>query len=207
MADKKINKAELELLQSAVDRIVNSEVLESEISSFLPKVEDLSDSNKIYRCKTSVLFVDMRKSTKLSEQFDNTQLAKIYRSYIRVIVQAIRYSGGLVKDFMGDGVLAVFIDGEDGKSEDKAVNAARYITTCIDKVLNPVLDSTLDYRISCGIGIHTGEISVSKVGMKGKSSDESKSEYGIAWIGSSTNLACKFSGAVDNGTIFISSST
>ena len=207
MADKKINKSELELLQSAVDRIVNSEVLESEISSFLPKVEDLSDSNKIYHCKTSVLFVDMRKSTKLPEQFDNTQLAKIYRSYIRVIVQAIRYSGGLVKDFMGDGVLAMFIDGEDGKSEDKAVNAARYITTCIDKVLNPVLDSALDYRISCGIGIHTGEISVSKVGMRGKSSDESKSEYGIAWIGSSTNLACKFSGAVDNGTIFISSST
>ena len=144
MADKKINKSELELLQSAVDRIVNSEVLESEISSFLPKVEDLSDSNKIYHCKTSVLFVDMRKSTKLPEQFDNTQLAKIYRSYIRVIVQAIRYSGGLVKDFMGDGVLAMFIDGEDGKSEDKAVNAARYITTCIDKVLNPVLDSALD---------------------------------------------------------------
>jgi hypothetical protein len=72
MANKKINKAELELLQSAVDRIVNSEELEIEISSFLPKVEDLSDSNKIYRCKTSVLFVDMRKSTKLSEQFDNT---------------------------------------------------------------------------------------------------------------------------------------
>ena len=72
MANKKINKAELELLQSAVDRIVNSEELEIEISSFLPKVEDLSDSNKIYRCKTSVLFVDMRESTKLSEQFDNT---------------------------------------------------------------------------------------------------------------------------------------
>ena len=72
MANKKINKAELELLQSAVDRIVNSEELEIEISSLLPKVEDLSDSNKIYRCKTSVLFVDMRKSTKLSEQFDNT---------------------------------------------------------------------------------------------------------------------------------------
>lgn len=207
MSDKKINKSELDLLQSAVDRIVNSEVLESEISSVLPKVEDLSDSNKIYRCKTSVLFVDMRKSTKLPEQFDNTQLAKIYRSYIRVIVQAIRYSGGFVKDFMGDGVLAMFIDGEDGRSEDKAVNAARYITTCIDKILNPVLDSTLDYRISCGIGIHTGEISVSKVGMKGKSSEEAESEYGIAWIGSSTNLACKFSGAVENGDIFISSST
>lgn len=34
-----------------------------------------------------------------------------------------------------------------------------------------------------------------------------ENEFGIAWIGDSTNLACKFSGMVDNGTIFISAST
>ena len=54
---------------------------------------------------------------------------------------------------MGDGVLAVFIDNEDGSSEDKAVCAARYITTAVDKLLNPVLDRVIKYRISCGIGI------------------------------------------------------
>ena len=37
---------------------------------------------------------------------------------------------------MGDGVLALFIDDTDGTSEDKAVHAARYITTVIDKFLN-----------------------------------------------------------------------
>lgn len=63
-------------------------------------------------------------------------------------------------------------------------------------------------RISCGIGIHTGEITLSKVGMKGKEKQEdAEDEFGIAWIGNSTNLACKFSGAVGNGTIFISPST
>lgn len=41
---------------------------------------------------------------------------------------------------MGDGVLALFIDDTDGTSEDKAVHAARYITTVIDKFLNPVVD-------------------------------------------------------------------
>jgi ribosomal protein S17E len=104
--------------------------------------------------------------------------------------------------------LAVFIDDEIGKSEDKAVHAARYITTAIDMFLNPVLDQKIKHRVSCGIGIHTGNISLSKVGMKGKEQDDtSENEFGIAWIGNSTNLACKFSGAVDNGTIFISPST
>ena len=44
--------------------------------------------------------------------------------------------------------------------------------------------------------------------MKGKEQQEdAEDEFGIAWIGNSTNLACKFSGAVGNGTIFISAST
>lgn len=204
----KISKTELELLSAAINKIVSSEILENEITETLPKIDDLTDSNKIYQGKVSVLFVDMRGSTKLPEQFNKEQLVKIYRSYIRTVVQAIRYSGGVVRDFMGDGILAVFSDDEHGKSEDKAVYAARYIATVIDKVLNPVLDKEIKHRISCGIGIHTGEVSLSKVGMKGKEQDEeSENEYGIAWIGNSTNMACKFSGAVDCETTFICTST
>lgn len=208
MNEEKITKSEVDLLSTAIERIVSSEVLQSVMSDQLPLTSDLTDSNKIYRGKVSVLFVDMRESTKLPEKLNAAQLVKIYRSYIRTVVQAIRYSGGVVRDFMGDGVLAVFVDDADGKSEDKAVRAARYITTVVDKLLNPVLDREIKHRISCGIGIHTGEITLSKVGMKGKEKQENaEDEFGIAWIGNSTNLACKFSGAVGNGTIFISPST
>ena len=208
MSEDKIKKTEVDSLSTAISRIISSEVLPSAMSNQLPLTHDLTDSNKIYRGKISVLFVDMRESTKLPEKFNDDQLVKIYRSYIRTVVQAIRYSGGVVRDFMGDGVLAIFIDGEDGKSEDKAVRAARYTTTAVDKLLNPVLDQVMKHRISCGIGIHTGEITLSKVGMKGKEQQEdAEDEFGIAWIGNSTNLACKFSGAVGNGTIFISAST
>ena len=204
----KITKNEIDLLSTSINRIVSSEVLEKEITEVLPKIDDLTDSNKIYQGKVSVLFVDMRGSTKLPERFNKEQLVKIYRSYIRTVVQAIRYSDGEVRDFMGDGVLAVFSDDEHGKSEDKAVYAARYIATVIDKVLNPVLEKEIKHRISCGIGVHTGEVSLSKVGMRGKEQDEeSENEYGIAWIGNSTNMACNFSGAVECEAIFICTST
>lgn len=205
---EKIDKVEIDRLAKAVDKILYSEVLERDIEGRLPLVNELTDANRIYRGKISVLFVDIRESTKLPEKFNKDQLVKIYRSYIRSVVQAIRYSGGVVKDFMGDGVLAVFVDDDLGKSEDKAVYSARYITTVIDKILNPKLDESLKYRISCGIGIHTGEVAMSKVGMRGKEQDdETENEFGIAWIGESTNLACKYSRAVNCGTIFISAST
>lgn len=208
MSEGRISKTECDLLSMAINKIVSTEVLEKSISDQLPLTDDLSDANKIYYGKVSVLFVDMRESTKLPDEFSTEQLVKIYRSYVRTVVQAVRYSGGIVRDFMGDGVLAVFVDDVEGTSEDKSVHAARYITTAIDKFLNPVLDQEMKYRISCGIGIHTGDISLSKVGMKGKEQDnEAENEFGIAWIGNSTNLACKFSSAVDNGALFISAST
>lgn len=204
----KIPKTDIDILSMSINKIVSSEVLEKSITDTLPITNDLTDSNKIYQGKVSVLFVDMRDSTKLPELYSKEQLVKIYRSYIRTVVQAIRYSGGEVRDFMGDGILAVFSDDERGKSEDKAVYAARYISTTIDKVLNPLLDKEIKHRISCGIGIHTGEVSLSKVGMRGKEKDEeSENEYGIAWIGNSTNMACKFSGVGECGAIFICTST
>lgn len=208
MSENKINKFELDLLSTAIDKIMSSEIIEYSTTDKLPLTNDIPDANKIYTGKVTMLFADMRESTKLPDKFTPNQLVKIYRSYIRTVVQSIRYSGGVVRDFMGDGILAVFIDNEEGKSEDKSVRAARYIATAIDKFLNPVLDQKFKHRISCGIGIHTGNISISKVGMRGKEQqDNAENEFGIAWIGNSTNLACKFSSVVDNGTIFISAST
>lgn len=205
---KSIPKHETDLLSTAIEKIISNEVLENDLSGKLPTIDAMRDSNTVYRGKVSVLFVDMRHSTQLPELFSPEQLVKIYRSYIRTVVQAIRYSGGFVRDFMGDGVLAIFVDTEEDSAEDNAVYAARYIVTAIDKFLNPVLFQHLNHRISYGVGIHTGEISLSKVGMKGKEQDEeAENEFGIAWIGNSTNLACKQSSAVDGGTIFISAST
>ena len=77
MSEDKIPKYELDLLSTAINRIVSSEVLENSMSDQLPLTDDLSDSNKIYHGKTSILFVDMRESTKLPEKFNSNQLVKI----------------------------------------------------------------------------------------------------------------------------------
>ena len=61
-----------------------------------------------------------------------------------------------------------------------------------------MLNQSIGHVISCGIGIHTGEVSLSKVGMRGKEQvEDAEDEFGVAWIGNSANLACKYSGAVD----------
>ncbi len=86
MPDDKISKVDSELLAVAIDRILSTEVLERSITEQLPLTGDLSDTNKVYTGKASMLFVDMRESTKLPDRFSMEQLVKIYRSYIRTVV-------------------------------------------------------------------------------------------------------------------------
>lgn len=99
MNNYKIPKTEIELLKNAIQKIITTEVLEQSIIDKLPVIDKLTDSNKIYQGKASMLFVDIRQSSKLPNKYSVEQLVKIYRSYIRTVVQAIRYCGGDVRDF------------------------------------------------------------------------------------------------------------
>lgn len=183
-----------------------------EIIDNIPTTEELSDSNKGYKGKLTIMFVDMRKSTELTDELKSQKMIKIYRLYLRLVVQAIRYSGGYTRQFAGDGVLAVFSDDEDGnvtKSSEKAIKAARKIVTYIDYVLNPLLQKNFDgLSISCGIGINTGEIILTKGGMRGLEGDDTKeTESTIVWIGKSTNYASKYCDIAVGGEIFIDNNT
>ena len=41
-------------------------------------------------------------------------MVKVYRSFIRIVIQAIRYSGGYTRQFAGDGIMGVFQDSNEG---------------------------------------------------------------------------------------------
>lgn len=57
------------------------------------------------------------------------------------------------------------------------------------------------------MGIHTGYITLTKIGMRGKYPDQETPDYDLVWLGDSTNYSSKFSDAITNSDIFISKST
>lgn len=206
----KISNDEYNRLQQGLKSIFKFPNEQVEITNEIPTVTDLSDSNKGYSGKLSMLFVDMRKSTELTDELKSKKMIKIYRSYLRMIVQAIRYSGGFTRQFAGDGVLGVFGDteNEDGiqaLSSQKAIDAARKIITYMDYGLNPLLSNHFDgLTIGCGIGVNTGEILITKAGMRGKEHDDTtENESSLIWIGKATNYASKFCNLANSGEIFI----
>ena len=183
-----LTKSDFDHLDSRIKSITEQNVEQIEINSDLPPtVEQLEDNNKTYSIMAAILFIDIRKSTYLTENSQSKSMVKIYRSFMRMAVDCVRKNGGVTRQFLGDRIMGVFIDSVDEEGNiseravDKAVNAAKSLQTVIDFSLNKYLKSNVNGKvIECGIGIDYGKVLVTWVGMYGVESDENKEdEYNI----------------------------
>ena len=192
----------LGILDESVTKIVMSD-------SYIPIESDISDSNKTFIGELSILFVDMKGSTDITEDIKTRKAVLLYRSFVKLLVKSIREYQGETRQFTGDGVLAVFQGNDAGlNSCDRAVLAARQIITLIDFCFNPLLKEKLDITITISIGINTGEVLATKVGHRGYENNENKeNEVGVIWIGDATNYSSKYCNAADSGEIFIDEKT
>ncbi len=209
-----VTKADFNNIDSRLKNITAQEVVAIDNPSELPPMLDaLEDNNKTYSIVAAILFVDMRKSTHLTENSQARSMVKIYRSFMRMTVDCVRKNDGVTRQFLGDRIMGIFMDTYDNgvikeKAVDKAVNAARAMQTLTDYSLNRHLKDNVNGKIiECGIGIDYGKILVTKVGMYGTESNmEKENEMGFVWVGNATNHASKYSDLADGGEIFISES-
>ena len=207
------SKTDFDKLDDRIKKITEQAVNEIEISSELPPtMKQLEDNNKSYSIKAAILFIDIRKSTYLTENSQAKSMVKIYRSFMRMAVDCVRKNGGVTRQFLGDRIMGVFIDSSDDKgnivdgASDKAINAARSLLTVIDYSLNKHLKSNVNGKIiECGIGIDYGKVLVTQVGMYGLENDDTReNEVDCVWVGNTTNYASKYSDIASGGEIFIS---
>lgn len=210
-----IAKSDFMSISERLKKITEQEVVVFEdTSSFPPTLDELEDNNKTYSIMAAILFIDIRRSTYLTENSNAKSMVKIYRSFMRLCVDCVRKCDGVTRQFMGDRIMGVFKDTYDEKGQiietasNKAVNAARCMQTLLDYSLNKYLKCNVNGKIiECGIGIDYGKILITKAGMYGVESDEKKeNEISFVWVGNATNHASKFSDLADGGEIFISSS-
>lgn len=205
-------KSTEEILKNIILQPVETLELEEQI---LPKIEELTYSNKSYKLKCSILFIDIRESTQMSKDISDKSMLKIYKSFIRVATQCVRYSGGVTRQFLGDRIMGVFLDeiDENGnivkKSANKAIEAAREMNTYINYILNKLISKNINGKyIKYGIGVCTGKVLLAQVGMKGTEQDETKqNEKGDIWVGYITNQASKFADLTKSREIFIDENT
>lgn len=164
-----------ELIKRAMGKYVSKDVMK--------KV--LSDLDKLklggIRTVVTILFVDIRNFTRISENLSPQDVTSILNEYFSAIEPVIGKYHGIVNKYMGDGVLAVF--GEPIKDDNHALNAINCGVEITEKVkiLREKLLKEGKPKIEIGIGINTGEVFAGNIGT------EERLEYTV--IGDNVNLA------------------
>jgi adenylate cyclase len=147
-----------------------------ELASSLEKTRTINLSGK--RQTVTIMFTDIRGFTafteKASEEEGPEVVVQLLNEYMTMMVSIIVMYGGQVNKFIGDGILAVFSDDDEGAEPgDHAIRAVK----CAARMV------TAPSRFETGAGIHTGLVVIGNVG----SAD--KMEYTV--LGDTVNLASR----------------
>lgn len=111
----------------------------------------------------TILFVDLEGFTALSESLAPTTIVHILNAYFSRMVSILEKHGGVATQFQGDAILATFnVPVADPGHASNAIAAAREIVETIDA------ETFLGRRLSCRIGINTGEVVAGAVGAAGR---------------------------------------
>ena len=138
------------------------------------------------RLKVSVLFVDIRDFTRLSERMSPEDVVLMLNEFFAVVGRAIGEEKGTVDKYIGDCAMAVF--GVPQTASDDTVRAAR---GCL-KIVKYVDALNVDrvkrglQEISIGVGLNTGDVLAGNIG------SDDRMEYTV--IGDGVNLASRVEG-------------
>ena len=167
--------AEKELLRDAFGRYVAPEVRDEIISGRIPLDGEFKD--------VTVLFADLRDFTPMTEANDPKEMVQILNDYFKEMSAAIKSKSGLILQFLGDEIYAVF--GAPVSCKDHPSNAF-FAALDMEKRLKDLNKRFVQQGrrpLSHGIGIHTGQVLAANIG--------SPERLSYLLLGDAVNLASR----------------
>ncbi|TCL01417.1 adenylate/guanylate cyclase [Shimia isoporae] len=112
------------------------------------------------KLNAAILFADLRGFTAKSETWPEDQLLAVMGDYFEMVVGAIQDHGGDVLKFMGDGILAVFGDGE--ATKEACQSAASAAQAALQKL--ETYNQTAIQPIAFVVGLDYGDVTYGNIG-------------------------------------------
>ena len=168
-----------------------------------PEIVDLvleSPDNKWmkgYRLDVTVLFVDIRGFTTLSEDKEPEEIVELLNEYFSDVTDVVITYGGHLNKFVGDEAMAIF--GAPMPDPDHAESAVRAALDIQRAIAEGNLKEGRKSKISVGVGINSGETVAGNLG------SDKRMEYTV--IGDNVNVASRLTSIAKAGEILISDRT
>jgi adenylate cyclase len=140
--------------------------------------------------EVTILFCDLSGFTKMSEAWLSFDVVFILNQFLGRMAEAIEDSGGFVDKFMGDGIMAIFgMDSTADEGARRAIAAARAMGGVLDG-LNQSLRDELRLPLAMGIGIHSGQAILGRIGAAHRTETVAR----LTALGETVNIASRLEG-------------
>ncbi len=151
------------------------------------------------RKTVTILMADLRGFTSISESRDPGEMVHLLNQYFEKMSEIILKYDGIIDEFIGDAILAVF--GAPTAHDDdpaRAVACAIEMQNSLGR-LNEQIGRSGFAPLEMGIGINTGKVIVGNIGSK------LRMKYGI--VGAAVNTAARIESNTTGGQVFIGEPT
>src|ERR1700677_4729144 len=150
------------------------------------------------RRQVTVLFADMVGFTAISEQLGEEGTFALIQPIYELMASAVKEQGGSVKDFTGDGIMALF--GVPEALEDSPLRACRTGLLVHERLAAaaPAIEARHGVRPQMRIGVNSGLAVVTQI--RGESA-------AMTALGDTVNLASRLQTLAQPGTVYLSEAT
>lgn len=148
------------------------------------------------RRRVTMLMSDLRGFSAISERLSPEAAVTLINAYLEVMTDVISQYGGIINEFMGDGIFVLFgapISRVD--DAERAVACAIAMQLAMDAINERNQQLELP-RLEMGIGLHQGEVLAGNIG------SQKRAKYTV--IGSDVNLTSRIESCTVGGQILIS---
>ena len=144
----------------------------------------------------SVLFVDIRGFTKMSESMEPEDVVSILNEYLGLVTDCIFKHGGMLDKFIGDAAMAIFNAPTDQDDYIFESVATAYDIAKGSEELSKKLLEKYGKTVSYGVGVHCGKAVIGNIGCK------TRLDYTA--IGDTVNTSSRIEGKAQKGEVLLS---
>jgi len=186
-----MKKSKIESMRNKLVQIKKNKIKVTNQNGFLDH-NQVPKGKKVHNVEGSLMFVDLRNSTLMTDVVGRKNMVKLYQMYTEIVRESVESNDGKILQIVGDGILCAFTHDNKSTSGKKAVFTALSIHTYISKSMNSLLSNEL--KIKCGVGIRTGHVYVTRL-LVGQQNSQ------VAYPSSITNYASKLCSEAADGEI------
>ena len=154
------------------------------------------------RLRVTALSSDVAGFTALADQIDPESLSQIINEYMATMSEVVESQGGVVTEFAGDGLMAIFGAPEAFEPEEqvrRALSAAAAMHARLADLNKTWFRLGIQHPLQVRIGINTGMLSVGTFGSDGRAT--------YTAIGIQMNVAARIQAQCEPGGILLSSAS